>query len=95
MTELKCGDWILGQVLGEGLQGKVYRATHCRTGETSAIKFVFKDGMNDKDIKHLKMISNITDHGFCFEENLVRAVANKYQGVTHTANILFTRNESK
>ena len=54
MTDLRCGDWILGQVLGEGLQGKVYRATHCRTGETCAIKFVFKDGMNDKDIKHLK-----------------------------------------
>ncbi len=51
--------------------------------------------VNLKDIKHLKMISNIIDHGFCFEENLVRAVANKYQGVTHTANILFTRCESK
>ncbi len=54
MTDLRCGDWILGQVLGEGLQGKVYRATHCRTGETCAIKFVFKDGMSDKDMKHLK-----------------------------------------
>lgn len=47
--------------------------------------------VNLKDIKHLKMISTIIDCGFAFEEKLARAVANKYQGVTHTANILFTR----
>jgi len=55
MTEpIRCGDWILSDVLGEGLQGKVFLATHKDTCETSAIKFVFKDGMNEKDLKHLK-----------------------------------------
>ena len=46
-----------------------------------------------KDMRHLKMISNIIDWGFSYEEKLAKAVVNKYQGVIHTANILFTKPE--
>ena len=47
-----------------------------------------------KDMKHLKMITNIIDLGFSFDEKLARNTANKHQGVTYTSNILFKRNKT-
>lgn len=40
MSERQVGDYVLGEVIGRGGQGRVFRAKHRRTGATVALKLV-------------------------------------------------------
>lgn len=48
------GAYILGELLGKGLQGRVYKARHKETGKEVAIKFINKRTLTDSAMRNVR-----------------------------------------
>lgn len=71
-TQLDLKNYVIGDMLGEGAFGQVFRATRIASGETTAacaevgpryiaVKRIKKDGLSDQEIRDV--INEVSGHG--------------------------------
>ena len=73
---------LLGQVLGKGSQGVVYKALHIKTGKFVAVKEIFFDTEGDKALQatkdEIKMLSKLIHPNIIKYNEILRKQSSLY-----------------